>query len=142
MTLTNATLVRVRRTLSTAVAATMVLTLFASVGWAKDRDGSRMHGKSVAMGHKVSDKLDGSKDKADWRYVELRKAATLKVVVTLKPKSSAATVKITDAKGNTLAESAQGSGARKLSAKVQPGIYYIEVASGAQVSYTLVVHAD
>lgn len=107
---------------------------------AKDRDGTRLRAKAVKMAKKISDKLDGAADKADWRYVELREAKVLKISVAATPKTGNIALKVVDANGKPVTTGACKAGVCTLSKELQPGIYYIEVSAGSALAYTIEVN--
>lgn len=119
-----------------AVLCALALTTGA-VAEPKDIDGKRTRARRTEVGAQVKDTL-GVGDATDWRYVRVEGTGELTVSVAFQPGGGALDLQVTDAKGKVLATAdASKPGARTVSLTVSPGIYYIEVSSGAAASYTL-----
>lgn len=108
-------------------------------GSGRDSDGSRMQARPIALNATASDRLSPPGDPVDWRYVRLTSTHDLRVTVTTQPASSVANVTVTDAMGKSIERGQTRNGSFEARHNVDPGLYYIAVASSRPLQYTITV---
>ena len=104
---------------------------------ARDSDGSRLGASEQKLGTTRDDTLNPPDDRADWRYIQIKEAKTVRFSLDVKPTDKSADLTVTRATGDELETSSTEEGSAEIERKLDPGIYYVEVTSSSKVSYSL-----
>ena len=104
---------------------------------ARDPDGSRLKANEQQLGSSHDDTINPPEDRADWRYVQIKEAATVRFSLDTRPEETTATLRITRATGEELDSVKTSEGRATVERQLEPGLYYLEVTAHSQISYTL-----
>lgn len=118
------------------VAAVLVWPMWVS---ARDADGSRVGARPQKVGTTAEDELTPPDDGSDWRYFEVEKARSYRVTLTHEPSKATVSLALTRATGETVDSADSSEGDAELEASLEPGLYYVEVASEAAISYSVTI---
>lgn len=125
------------------IAATLLCALIVPVGSSealgRDSDGSRMQARPLVFGSSASDRLSPPRDAVDWRYIRLKEGSDVTLSLEAKPANVNVRVSLTDAMGKSITRGSTSGGKFTTRRQLDPGLYYISVAAGSAVSYSLSV---
>ena len=104
----------------------------------RDADGSRLQARHCSLGDTINDSLSPPRDSVDWRSFRVTEGKRVSVTLTHKPVKGRVTLTLVSSAGGELGRSTSRSGSASLQ-QLKPGVYYVSVASGQSVKYSLSV---
>ena len=103
----------------------------------QDSDGTRLQARPVDLGTVHTDRLDPPGEEADWRMVQLEERHTLQLQLDIRTGGRNATLTLTDAAGEPIADDTAGDQSADIEEQLEAGIYYIAVESTESLTYEL-----
>ncbi len=105
----------------------------------RDADGSRLQARHVTLGDTIKDSLNPPRDRVDWRSFRVTDGKTVRLSLSHQPVKGRVTLTLVSSAGGELGRATSREGAASLAQKLKPGVYYVSVASGKRVKYSLSV---